>query len=107
MKLLIVRENNNRTCDSVVQYQLITDEAFDTCKNRIEALKNTGATVTYYDDDDREIDQLTVEDAEEILNTAVDVSDDEIATLMKLVSHVIKDFQLEGIIDMLEDSLDG
>jgi phosphoribosyl-ATP pyrophosphohydrolase len=85
----------------------MTDEAFSTCKDRIEALKNTGATVTYYDDDDREIDQLTVEEAAEILNTAVDVSDDEIATLMKLVSHVIKDFQLEGILDMLEDSLDG
>ena len=106
MKLVKIYHQNFHDMDDWYDYQLITDEQAERYR---QALLNypSDLKITYYDDDDQPTDELTVTDCVNMLENARDITEDEVATLEKLVPEVIKKVNpkndIAGYIEQFED----
>jgi hypothetical protein len=62
--------------------------------------------ITYYNDDDEEIDSITAGDIVKILEKAKEVTEEEMKTLKKLVPEVIRKYnELPEYVEMLTDKI--
>lgn len=89
MKLVKIFHQNFHDMDNWHDYQLLTDEQADHYRNTLLNYPSD-LKITYYDDDNQPTDEVTVTDCINMLENACDVTEDEVATLEKLVPEVIK-----------------
>ena len=61
--------------------------------------------ITYYNDDDEEIDSITAGDVVKLIEKAKEVTEEEMKTLKKLVPGVIKYNELPEYVEMLTDKI--
>lgn len=89
MKLVKIYHQNFHDMERWYNYQLLTDKQVEDYR---EYLLNypSNLKITYYDDDNQLTDEVTVTDCVNMLENARDLTEEEAATLEKLVPEVIK-----------------
>ena len=89
MKLVKILHQNFHDMDNWHDYQLLTDEQADHYRQVLNKYPSD-LKITYYDDDNQPTDEVTVTDCIDMLDNAREVTEEEVATLEKLVPEVIK-----------------
>lgn len=89
MKLVKIYHQNFHDMDNWYNYQLLTDEQAEHYRSTLLTYPSD-LKITYYDDDNQPTDEVTVTDCVNMLENAREVTEDEVATLEKLVPEVIK-----------------
>lgn len=89
MKLVKIYHQNFHDMDHWYDYQLLTDEQAEHYRSTMLTYPSD-LKITYYDDDNQPTDEVTVTDCVNMLENAREVTEDEVATLEKLVPEVIK-----------------
>ena len=106
MKLVKIYHQNFHDMDNWYDYQLLTDEQAEHYRQVLLGYPSD-LKITYYDDDDQPTDEVPVTDCIDMLENAREVTEDEVATLEKLVPEVIKkvnkDNDITGYIEQFND----
>jgi hypothetical protein len=106
MKIIKIAKQNFHDMDTAYEYQLLTDEQVDKYNKELSAFPSD-LKITYYDDDDRVRDEITVADCLDMLKEATYITQEGVLFLTAYVPDVIKkvsdDNMFTGYIEQFND----
>lgn len=108
MKIIKIAKQNFHDMDTAYEYQLLTDEQVDKYNKELSVFPSD-LKITYYDDDGRVRDEITVADCLQMLKDANYITQDGVLVLTAYVPDVIKkvsnDNAFTGYIEQFKDMI--